>query len=146
MGYIKVIATAVLLTIIVSKKGGHLHTSILLATYVFMKFAVEGASVPEDASVPSVDLPAVKIETGTSIGKDGGTKIVSDLEINPSAQGIGGGESIGKTGPQGPPGPPGPAGPEGPTGPAGPAGPTGPTGPTGPAGPAGPAGASKMHS
>ncbi len=52
-----------------------------------------------------VEEPAVKIETETVINKEGGTRIVNDLEVNPSS---GQGTGAGTVGPAGPPGPPGP--------------------------------------
>ena len=73
--------------------------------------------------------PHLKIETDTKIDKDGGTKISSDLEINPNAV-----ANAREVGPVGPPGPPGPAGEQGPQGPPGLDGPVGDKGPEGLAG------------
>ena len=65
--------------------------------------------------VPAQDHgePAVKIGSETTIDQDGGTRIVSDVQIHPS------GGTGAQTGPAGPPGPQGPVGPEGPAGPPG---------------------------
>ena len=80
------------------------------------------------------EKPHLRLQTDTVINQDGGTKIVSDLEIHPDKDtGNGGGEA-------GPPGPVGPAGPPGEDGPAGLPGQDGPAGPPGPVGPAGPPG------
>ncbi len=58
--------------------------------------------------------PVVKIQTETIINQDGGTRIISDLEVHPSGPGTGYGEEpcepSGAAGPVGPPGPVGPAG------------------------------------
>ena len=62
------------------------------------------------------DKPQLRLQTDTSIDQDGGTKIGSDLELNPSVAD----ESV-----QGPSGPDGPAGPKGPAGEPGPQGPPG---------------------
>ncbi len=70
--------------------------------------------------------PAVKIGSETTIDQDGGTRIVSDVQIHPSGQGTGTGAGTGPAGPPGPAGPEGPVGSDGPEGPVGSAGPPGP--------------------
>lgn len=82
-----------------------------------------GSIIPDDETSPIVaahgEEPAVKIGTETTINQDGGTRIVSDLEIHPSSKESTSPKLVG------------------PTGPAGPKGDTGLTGDTGPAGPPG---------
>ena len=85
-------------------------------------------AAPNEASVRK---PNIKHQTDTQINDNGGTRIISGLEIYTS----------GGTGVAGPPGPMGPAGPQGTTGPAGPQGTPGSAGPQGATGPAGQQGA-----
>lgn len=71
--------------------------------------AIPGANKTETAPVLAKE-PQVKLETETTINKDGSTKITSDLEIKPrDQQGTENGGVAGPPGPQGPPGPPGQA-------------------------------------
>ena len=95
--------------------------------------AVQGHSIPDDTA-PALpgEEPNMRLQTDTMISKDGGTKIVSDLEINPrGGTGHHGGGEAGPPGPVGPAGPAGPAGLDGTPGVDGSPGSEGPQGPPG---------------
>ncbi len=89
--------------------------------------AAQGASLAENSPMVTEKdpQPAVKVDTETTTYKNGGTKILSEVEVYPSGPGGGDGSEGGLQGPPGPPGPEGPTGPEGPAGPEGAEGPPG---------------------
>ena len=89
-------------------------------------YAVHGSAIPDETS-PMVALgekPAVKIGSETTINQDGGTRIMSDVEIHPNSRESTSPGAVGPKGDTGPAGPPGPPGPPG-MGVAGPPGPPG---------------------
>ena len=93
-----------------------------LQSVLYLFLAVYGSVIPNDTSpmmVAQGEEPAVKIGSETTISHDGGTRIVSDVEIHPSN---GESSSPGVVGPAGPKGDAGPPGLEGPAGPPGPPG------------------------
>ena len=67
-------------------------------------------------TVAEQDKPQIRLESDTTIGKDGKTTILSGVQIYPNGGGNGDSGSPGAMGPPGPAGPPGPTGPTGSSG------------------------------
>ncbi len=138
MGQNKVgVTTALLFIIVMCQKGmqcfTHYYYQLLTLLFVAVLFSKAASDDTMDdstmngtaVSVPDDDAPAsdgeqpklLKMETDTTISKDGGTKIISMVEIHPSMMNAD--EDVGQQEPMGPPGPAGPEGPAGVTGPQG---------------------------
>ena len=111
---------------------------MLFTTLITSLYAVYGSVIPENKTSlmeTHGEEPLVKIGSETTINHDGGSRIVSDVEVHPINK-----DASGQIGPKGDTGPAGQKGATGQTGDTGPVGPKGDTGMQGDTGPVGPKG------